>query len=281
VVAATTEVESGAIRASSRRRDDALYRGVVCKKHSGGHANLMKIHQLVTLNVGCRTGASIQVSPKIVHRTMHPRRKDSVAGRLHRPVSNVKLGRIQCDDRKEHPDDHYSHSWWSAALEQIFAVQCMSALSLDDHAKVKPDIPDNTSKFATFSVCTNKKSAIDHSTGQPGAFLIIDSIVRLLEDTAPNRARLAGTAPALKSRITGDEKLVSRSGGKPYAIIQLEPWNPSTATQKVNNVCQLLEAHSELDACCMAFLTDKGADHNPTHFEPMLMEAILFFERRL
>lgn len=102
-----------------------------------------------------------------------------------------------------------------------------------------------------------------------------------MEDTAPNRARLAGAAPPLKSKLTGAEKLVSRSGGKPYAVIQLEKWNPSTATQKVNNVLQLLEAHQELDACCMAFLTDKGSDHNPTHFEPMLMELMLLLDRGL
>jgi hypothetical protein len=58
----------------------------------------------------------------------------------------------------------------------------------------------------------------------------------------------------------------------------VEPVNCDT---KVNNVLHLLEAHQELDACCMAFLTDKGSDHNPTHFEPMLMELMLFLDRGL
>jgi hypothetical protein len=52
----------------------------------------------------------------------------------------------------------------------------------------------------------------------------------------------------LRPKITGEEKLVSRNGGKPYALIQLECWNPSTPMQKTNNLHQLFDAHPELDS---------------------------------
>ena len=98
----------------------------------------------------------------------------------------------------------------------------MCPLALNDHAKIKPGIVDNVSKHCCFMICTNEKSGLDHSTQTTGAFLIIDSVVRLLEDTAANTARLAGKAAPLRSKVTGEEKLVSRNGGKPYTVIQLE-----------------------------------------------------------
>lgn len=82
---------------------------------------------------------------------------------------------------------------------------------------------------------------------------MIDSIVRLTEDTAPNAARAEGKAPSLKrSKFDAEDteqKLVSRNGGVPFAVLQLEPWNPSTPTQKMNNLNQLIEEHpTELDS---------------------------------
>jgi len=130
-------------------------------------------------------------------------------------------------------------------------------------------------------ISTNEKSAIDHSTGATGAFLVIDSIVRLSEDTTNNAARLQGKSAPLRSKITGEEKLVSRNGGTPYAVIQLECWNASTPTQKINNLYQLFNSHPELDSCCMFLFTDKGSDHNPTHFEVILREAQMFMDRKL
>ena len=98
-------------------------------------------------------------------------------------------------------------------------------------------------------ICTNEKSGLDHSCGKTtGAFLVIDSIVRLSGDIVANVARLAGKAQPLRPKITGEEKLVSRNGGKPYALIQLECWNPSTPMQKTNNLHQLFDAHPELDS---------------------------------
>lgn len=112
--------------------------------------------------------------------------------------------------------------------------------------------------------------------------MVIDSIVKLTEDTDANAARLKGSAPKLKSKVTGEERLVSRNGGIPYAVLQLEDWNPSTATQKLNNLHQIFEAHpAELDSCCVFLFTDKGADHNPTHYEVMLREAEMFLDRKL
>jgi hypothetical protein len=125
----------------------------------------------------------------------------------------------------------------------------VTPISTDDHAKVKPSIPDNTSKHACFQICTNQKSAIDHSTGTPGAFLVIDTFVKLTEDTPGNEARELGKAASLKSKVTGKETLVSRNGGVPFAVLQLEPWNPSTPTQKLNNLHQLYAAnHNQLDS---------------------------------
>ena len=119
---------------------------------------------------------------------------------------------------------------------------------MDDHAKIKPNIPDQTTKHCCFMISTNVKSATDHSAGATSAFLVIDSVVRLSEDTDANEARLQGRSAPLRSRVTGKEKLVSRNGGVPYAIIQLETWNPSTPTQKTNNLHQLFENHPELDS---------------------------------
>ena len=142
-------------------------------------------------------------------------------------------------------------------------------------------IPDSTSKHACFMISTNCKSAIDHSTGATGAFMIIDSIVALREDTPSNMARLDGKAGPLHSKVTGKEHFVSRNGGTPYAVVQIETWNPSTPVQKMNNLHQLFAAHSELDSCCLFLFTDKGADHNPTFAEVILCEAQLFMDRRL
>lgn len=145
---------------------------------------------------------------------------------------------------------------------------------------MKPGIPDNTSKCACFHICTNMKSAIDHSTGSTGAFLVIDSLVRLSVDTAPNRARATEATPPLKSNITGEERLVSFNGGRPFAVLQLEHWNPSTPTQKINNLEQVLKEHPELDSCQIFPFTDKVSDHNPCHFEAWLRYAQFFMTRK-
>lgn len=79
--------------------------------------------------------------------------------------------------------------------------------------------------------------------------MVIDSIVKLTEDTPSNAARLCGDLPPLRSNVTGKEKLVSRNGGVPFAVLQLEPWNPSTGSQKINNIHQLFEAYpTQLDS---------------------------------
>jgi hypothetical protein len=49
----------------------------------------------------------------------------------------------------------------------------------------------------------------------------------------------------------------------------------------MNNLAQLFDEHDELDSCCLCLFTDKGADHNPTHFEVILIEAKLFMDRKL
>jgi hypothetical protein len=53
---------------------------------------------------------------------MHPRRANSVAGKLHIPLSDIKFGRVKADDRKLHVSDHESHSWWRSALDKVFAL---------------------------------------------------------------------------------------------------------------------------------------------------------------
>lgn len=84
--------------------------------------------------------------------------------------------------------------------------------------------------------------------GSPGAFLVIDSIVKLSVETTANEARLAGKAPSLKSDFSTEERLVSYNGGQPFAVLQLELWNPSTPTQKFNNIHQILESDPQLDS---------------------------------
>lgn len=114
---------------------------------------------------------------------------------------------------------------------------------------MKPDVVDSTSKTQCFQICTNRKTGGDHSCGKKtGPAIIIDSIVKLSIDTPSNTARLAGSAPPLKSDFTTEERLVSYNGGVPFAVLQLEDWNPSTPTQKMNNLHQVLDANPELDS---------------------------------
>jgi len=110
--------------------------------------------------------------------------------------------------------------------------------------------------------------------------LVIDSLVRLRLDTAANKARARGEGRALQNDF-GNERVVSCTGGEPFAVLQNEMWNPSTPTQKANNVEQLLTARPDMDSCCVFFFTDKGADHNPTHFEVLMRHAELFLRRKL
>jgi hypothetical protein len=110
---------------------------------------------------------------------------------------------------------------------------------------------------------------------------MIDSIVRLSEDTLMNRERLEGKRKPLQ-QFGGMEVLVSRNGGFPNAVVQAERYNPSTACQKVNNLEQLWTASPEdWDKCALFFYSDKGADHNPEFLEVILGSLLFFFLKGL
>jgi hypothetical protein len=128
-------------------------------------------------------------------------------------------------------------------------------------------------------VCTNHKTAPDHDTHSKtsDSNIIIDSIVLLSTDTAMNRKRLEGTRRPLE-QFGGKEELVSRN--VPFAVLQAERNNPSTAAQKINNIEQLWEASLDLfDSCSWFHYTDKGPDHNP-EFREVILTLAMFFRKR-
>jgi hypothetical protein len=77
---------------------------------------------------------------------------------------------------------------WTAHLWA--AVQL--ALGMTITPRSKPDLGTSTSKVAKFYICSNKKTAPDHDavSRKKDANVIIDSIVRLSEDTEPNRSAI-------------------------------------------------------------------------------------------
>lgn len=139
----------------------------------------------------------------------------------------------------------------------------------------------NTDLFTTdcpLQVCTNHKTAPDHDTHSKtsDSNIIIDSIVLLTLDTAMNQERVAGIRRPLE-QFGGKQEQVSRNGGRPFAVLQAERNNPSTAAQKINNVAQIWEAEPELvDSCAWFHYTDKGPDHNPEFAEVIHTQAMFF-----
>lgn len=132
--------------------------------------------------------------------------------------------------------------------------------------------------ICALQVCTNHKTAPDHDTHSKtsDSNIIIDSIVFLSTDTVMNRERLEETRRPLE-QFGGKQEFVSRNGGRPFAVLQAERNNPSTAAQKMNNVDQLWEAQPEVfDSCSWFHYTDKGPDHNPEIREVILTQVAFF-----
>jgi hypothetical protein len=98
-----------------------------------------------------------------------------------------------------------------------------------------------------FMIQTNAKQgpSKDCNTGATDSNIIIDSIVALELDTKPNQDRAAGKKPMLK-RHGGKSEVQSRNGGQPFAVIQIERYNPSDACQKINNMHQLKLSHPQV-----------------------------------
>jgi hypothetical protein len=132
-----------------------------------------------------------------------------------------------------------------------------------------------------FQVCSNQKTAPDHDTHSTtsDSNIIIDSIVLLSTETIMNRERLDGARRPLE-QFGGKQELVSRNGGRPFAVLQAERNNPSTASQKINNIDQLFSSQPDLfDSCAWFHYTDKGPDHNPD-FREVILTLVLFFRKR-
>ncbi|GAQ85750.1 hypothetical protein KFL_002520100 [Klebsormidium nitens] len=262
-------------KAERRRQDSTL--------HRGGRSTVTRIWLYVLECRCCRTGELISVSRKTVHRAMHPANCRSIAGRLHVPLADVRMHKVRAEDKEGNVDGKHCHVDWRASQDRAFATPCSTITAADDHAKVKPDINTSTSRHRVYHVCSNKKTSPDHDLHSKArdSNIIIDSIVLLTEDTAMNRERLAGTRRALE-RHGGKQALVSRNGGRGYAVLQTEKYNPSTAAQKINNVEQLWEGDPELfDSCSWHHYTDKGPDHNPEFREVIYTQALFFREKGL
>jgi hypothetical protein len=147
------------------------------------------------------------------------------------------ISQVRAEDKEGNVDSKYSHVDWRASQDAAFNTKCATVVAADDHAKVKPDISTSTSKHGVYQICSNHKTAPDHDTHSKtqNSNIIIDSIVHLTEDTAMNRERLEGTRKPLQHY--GDKQVLdSRNGGFPYAVVQAERYNPSTSSQKINNL---------------------------------------------
>jgi hypothetical protein len=71
-----------------RRREDASL-------HRGGTARLVQVGKLVQKKQCCTSGEKVDLSVKTVHRAMHPARRNTVAGRLHKGYADVRFHKVR------------------------------------------------------------------------------------------------------------------------------------------------------------------------------------------
>ena len=266
--------------AHRRRRNETQHAASAMGKGDGGQ--LMYIARALRYRVCCRTGKAIVMSRACVARAMHPKRKNSRQARAHKVLADIRCTRVRKDDHGEHTESHYGHAGWKLAMDKAYADSCTAKTSADDHAKIKPAIARSTSKgnkVFMSNTCPKRAPSKDCNKQQKNGNLVIDSMVWLTTDIDANKKRLAGKLPPLKRRR--GTALVSRNGGIPFAVLQIEHFSPSHPPQKANNYLQLCDKYPHLFNRCHHWLfTDKGPDRNVEYDEVKMVWARALQKRR-
>ena len=266
---------SGQVGPAAHRRRRNVTQQVASSMGKGDGGQLQFIARSLRYRVCCRTGESIIMSRACVARAMHPKRKNSRQARAHKVLADIRCTRVRKDDHDEHTESHYGHAMWKLAMDKAYADSCTAKTSADDHAKVKPAIARSTSngnKVFMTNTCPKRAPSKDCNKQQKNGNLVIDSMVWLTTDIEANKKRLAGKLPPLKRRR--GTALISRNGGVPFAVLQIEHFSPSTPPQKANNYLQLCDKYGHLFNRCHHWLfTDKGPDRNMEYDEVKMVWA--------
>jgi hypothetical protein len=276
-------------QASIRRAAVGMWTGVD-KKHNKGRLSGTELALAVERHVLKEfPGVHFVLGQSTVHRKIGPRSSGSNAGKSHATLAAVVLRKLRPIKRKFQVDAYASNSLWKRISFDCFRrLACTLMNFADQHTKIKADICKSFDKRPVFQM-----GIISGEVGNRR----IDPSAQCI-DHAIN--------PKVKGAVmNANSHLVMREPGRGEQHSQKYLWDVTKevhvfcslehdtgdikATRQWNDQYDLLDVdpglmrnpHTGEPVTEAAFASDKGHDHNMTHRQPQLLQAIYHLEKDL